>query len=204
MDVYLLPLDAVYERLDEELARLFPNRMKKAAACRSGRQRLGEIGAAVLLREVLHIGESDLTLLPHGKPICAKSKPFNLSHGGDFAVLAVGERAVGADIEKADREVSDEVAKRMFTPEEAAGDRLAVWTMKEALAKAIGDGLSRADGDRSVLPLLKGEPIGVGGKTYFGQSFLIEGHRLALCGEGEPFEVVFHRPTRVELVTPDK
>jgi len=80
---------------------------------------------------------------------------FNVSHSGDLALVCIAEGVeVGVDLERL-RPVPDAVAiaRRRFTPEEARfveeggpadADRrfLTCWTRKEALAKALGAGLS--------------------------------------------------------------
>lgn len=98
---------------------------------------------------------------PWGKPGLNHSRSairFNLSHAGDFALLAVSEVAdVGVDIEcRLPRSGAQALADRFFTPADralltAAADRqdavyLRLWTRKEACVKAAGgrlfDGLA--------------------------------------------------------------
>lgn len=79
---------------------------------------------------------------------------FNLSHTDGLIVLAVTrERAVGVDVERADRKVNLSVADHYFSPAEAAalgalepglqhGRFLDLWTLKESYIKARGMGLS--------------------------------------------------------------
>ena len=91
----------------------------------------------------------------NGKPFLeTRNLQFNLSHSGDLAFIAVAQsRQVGADIEQV-RPMPDlqAVAARVCTPGEL--DRLgglaesereraffAMWTRKEALAKATGEGI---------------------------------------------------------------
>jgi 4'-phosphopantetheinyl transferase len=78
---------------------------------------------------------------------------FNLSHSGDFAVLAVSSTFdLGVDIEEM-RPVEEPVADRFFSPAEADNLRCIsnehsvrafyrCWTSKEAFVKAHGAGLS--------------------------------------------------------------
>ena len=78
---------------------------------------------------------------------------FNLSHSGDYAVLAISDSPVGIDIEYKKNHY-EAVAKRCFCQEEYEdimavediGERqrrfLQYWTMKEAYIKYTGEGLS--------------------------------------------------------------
>ncbi len=103
-------------------------------------------------------GAVELRTSEHGKPelVSAGSAAlhFNVSHSGDLALLAfASDSPVGVDLER-ERARSDvaKLSSRFFAPEEHAailaappGERrrafLAVWTAKEALLKARGDGL---------------------------------------------------------------
>jgi len=70
---------------------------------------------------------------------------FSLSHGGSWAVCAVGETPLGVDVELPRCSIA--VARRWFHPEEVAAaedpDSLCrLWTAKEAFVKALGTGFS--------------------------------------------------------------
>jgi 4'-phosphopantetheinyl transferase len=92
----------------------------------------------------------------YGKPFLdsAFNTHFNLSHSGELAILAVGPRELGADVELvrpledlesvahgffSPREVAD---LHRYTPEERLRAFYRCWTRKEAYVKAIGEGLS--------------------------------------------------------------
>lgn len=91
----------------------------------------------------------------HGKPALegAGELAFNLSHSGRLAALAIAEGCdLGCDIEEV-REVKEDIAERYFSADEVAqlralpADRqndafFRCWTRKEAVVKALGDGLS--------------------------------------------------------------
>ena len=93
----------------------------------------------------------------HGKPSLVQEAAmhFNLSHSHELAILAVGARTLGADVEYL-RPVEDHqrLADRFFTPRESAALRgcegeasvatfFHLWTCKEAYLKAIGKGLAK-------------------------------------------------------------
>jgi 4'-phosphopantetheinyl transferase len=102
----------------------------------------------------------ELTIGPHGKPALAASTGgdlrFNLSHTGDYALLAfANHREVGIDLEQirpiADLEL---LSTTVLSPREQAifaslpdAGRIRfffdMWTRKEAYVKALGVGLGR-------------------------------------------------------------
>ncbi|GAA5231519.1 4'-phosphopantetheinyl transferase superfamily protein [Verticiella sediminum] len=71
---------------------------------------------------------------------------FNVSHSGAWVAVAVAGHAVGVDVECGCPPDHRDIAARWFRPEEAhrAGTPagfLSVWTAKEAVLKASGEGL---------------------------------------------------------------
>jgi 4'-phosphopantetheinyl transferase len=92
----------------------------------------------------------------YGKPLIAEppgvTLGFNLSHTTGLAVVAVTSGAsVGVDVEHTGRAVRVEIAREIFSADEMdalqalpelkqPGRFFALWTLKEALAKARGEG----------------------------------------------------------------
>lgn len=97
---------------------------------------------------------------PYGKPsatVCGARAPvsFNVSHSGAHALIALADRGrIGVDVEeRAPRHDPDGPIRAVFSPAEqkelaaACGAHkldlfFTLWTMKEALIKALGVGLS--------------------------------------------------------------
>jgi 4'-phosphopantetheinyl transferase len=153
---------------DEEILRLgtFLSRDERAKADRFAfaRDRRRFVTAHALLRFALwqETGASDAKFVigAYGKPELdppygSPRLRFNLSHSGTLAVCGVCYgHDIGVDTERVDAHFAfDDIAARYFTPNEQAqiasaqgSDRLAafwrIWTMKEAVLKAVGRGLS--------------------------------------------------------------
>jgi 4'-phosphopantetheinyl transferase len=118
-------------------------------------------GMRLLLARHLDLDPGALSFVTNefGKPRLATGGPvnFNLSHSGDRAVLAISDvLQVGIDLERI-RLIDDaDLARRYFQPSECeaiAGRRdpadrrqafFLVWTLKEAVVKALGSGLATA------------------------------------------------------------
>jgi 4'-phosphopantetheinyl transferase len=92
---------------------------------------------------------------------------FNISHSGDWALIAVADAPVGVDLERPRRFRNPTgLARRLCTPRELDSVRggedqtglLRLWVRKEAVAKADGSGLLMALGGLDVLdPIVGGE-----------------------------------------------
>ena len=118
---------------------------------------------------------------------------FNLSHSGDYAVLAVGDSPVGIDIEhKKDR--YEAVAERCFCKEEyediMAGVTLQeqqmcflqYWTMKEARIKCSGEGMRIPLNSFSIIRRENGiSRTGDGEYWFTGRPFWEPSYYVSLC-----------------------
>lgn len=123
---------------------------------------------------------------------------FNLSHSGEYVVLAVSDQAVGVDIEYKKKNALG-IAKRFFCPEEyeiilaADGEKaqeqlfLEYWTMKEAYVKYSGKGLELP---LSSFLIRKEEENGISRvqdtEIWF-TTFFLEGgkHCVSICSGGK-------------------
>jgi len=99
----------------------------------------------------------EFTANDYGKPAVAGPIRFNVSHSGDYALLAFANQLhLGIDVERISGErVVAELAQRILSPGEyqrfnaiAPARRTStffqIWTLKESLLKGIGSGLSVA------------------------------------------------------------
>ena len=119
---------------------------------------------------------------------------FNLSHSGTFALCAVDDAPVGADIEMV-RPHHPKLAQRICSPEELAWldrqpDRecalLRLWTAKESRVKYTGTGLTLPL--RSIaVPLPPATELD-GLRYFFAQG---EDWLLSICGHSTPNGVQF-------------
>lgn len=160
--INLDPDDRTADGLRGHLAPDELERLERLDRTPVGRRWLVSRGA---LREILaaELGTSPpsvrLELGPHGRPgfdpeTHQTDLDFNLSHSGDFALMATGRSLrVGIDVERLRRGRDPlRVANRYFSPAEVEAVRafpkadrpaafLRYWTAKEALAKGLGLGL---------------------------------------------------------------
>jgi 4'-phosphopantetheinyl transferase len=168
--VWRVPLDVPAGTLATLAALLGGDELVRAARFRLPRDRQRYLVAHGALRSILarYLRRGPARLRfgvgPHGKPHLragAGTAPlrFNLAHADDLALVAVAwRREVGVDVEREHAARVDlDVAHRMFDAADAAAlGRLApapraraffaLWTAREAWAKATGVGLAEGDG----------------------------------------------------------
>jgi 4'-phosphopantetheinyl transferase len=136
---------------------------------------------------------------PSGKPYdpADPGLEFNLSHSGHSVALAVGNRPVGVDIELL-RPTLDwqPIAKRFFSADEQRWlegfdsaeqpqQFVALWSRKESLLKATGEGIAGGLSGFSAIATDPAEPeiaIDHRGRRWFVRSYAcLPGYGLALC-----------------------
>lgn len=188
MRVHLLRIDALREAEIAALRERFPHRAAAAERLRQEPARRRALAGTWLLCHALRL--EDETLLRYGqwgKPMAEAYPPFSLSHSGDWALLAVGEAELGADIEAIQpRRIG--ALRRLSTPEEAAwaGEDperwFQLWTWKEAVMKATGLGLALSPQSLCVLPFTAGGNVEAAGGTWYAVPVQgPEGYAVGIC-----------------------
>lgn len=152
-----------YERLYQLAC---PERKARADRYRRREDALRCVAADALLRKALGSGGYTVERTPSGKPFIKENKNFhfNLSHAGNWVVIAYGDREVGVDVEAHRENIDMEtIAGRFFSPEEQRyifSDKenprqrfFEIWTGKESCLKYLGVGLKTDLTSFSVLSL---------------------------------------------------
>jgi 4'-phosphopantetheinyl transferase len=135
---------------------------QRVGAFRREDDALRSLAGGLLVRYVA--GGEPVRYTEKGKPYVAGGPFFNVSHSGDYAVIAVGAAPVGIDIEHMGNPRGGNLASRaeaFFHPDELRyfGENPSlrrfyeIWTQKEAFAKMKGDGLGIGLKTFSVLDL---------------------------------------------------
>lgn len=161
--------------------------------------------AGLLLRRVCGVTDDcQLTYNMNGKPYLKnQSINFNISHSGDYVVLATANREIGVDIEKI-ADYPDKIVIRCFTSlerewmkqEKETEAFYRLWTAKESVMKASGFGLSLPPEVFSVLPMNTSGHY-IAGKTWFLDWIPYDNYMICLTIEGkaEKTEVITITPT---------
>ena len=190
MDTALLP-DPREGGLFSELPKA---RLEKAVRLLSPGKRKESAGAGLLLARILprYFASAEEVFADERGKLLHPRLFLSLAHGGGMAVLAVGERPVGCDVEKFPR-VRETVLRRFLKEERAfvegagvgarEGAFYRIWTGKESYLKRTGEGLSawkevRVLPEGLILRAGKEQPCRIVWKEA-GE------HLLALCHEEE-------------------
>ncbi|MBQ4526836.1 MAG: 4'-phosphopantetheinyl transferase superfamily protein [Clostridia bacterium] len=198
--------------LEAAMKRLPPHRRKKAVSLKKRNAGNLSVGAWITLCGGLKSLGADIDSLifdkhPNGKPYIKNSDiHFSLSHSGTFAVCAISDSDVGADIEEI-TEFNPRLAKRYFnkteydhifsksTPEEQRNEFFRIWTLKESYVKFTGKGIS---GFPDSTLILNQEPHLL--NDVHGLNFLefdLPSYKISVCGYNLPKETV---PERINLI----
>lgn len=163
VQIWGIEVPAVTDQLDRLHAMLREEEQEKAARFHHASDRDASIAARGALRLLIaHFTQREPVELifrytENGKPYLISphgNLSFNISHSGDWVLLAIGrERHIGVDIERIRRSVDVlTIAARWFTAGEASLIEKAedphdlffrLWARKEAFIKACGTGLFR-------------------------------------------------------------
>ena len=175
--------EADYRKL---YAKASPERKNRADRYRRREDALRCVTADALLRFALGTDAYTVEKNHDGKPFI-KDRPdffYNLSHSGQWVVIAFGESEVGVDVEQIRMDADIEaIAGRFFSSEEqqyihaessqSRNRFFEVWAGKESYVKFLGTGLKKSMSSFSILSL---EP-----DVHLHQRMLPGGYCLCLC-----------------------
>lgn len=201
MQLYVADIQQLKQYESAALPLLTPERRGEAERTKPEQDRLHCIAAGLLLRHVLGVtSDADLRRNEFGKrELAGEGLCFNLSHGGNYAVLAVFSVPVGVDIEPVGEKRPIIIPRRFLQPDELAWleegptpERFAwLWTRLESALKADGRGFGLEQRNFSVLD---------SGHPWYLETFSYDGHTIS-CAAGEKFEVELEELQADDLLT---
>lgn len=210
-----------FVKLDEELFQsnhallLNTDEMKRALRFKFELHRKRYITARASLRLILgqYLTRApqaiEIATTPTGKPFIPNCDlQFNLSHSDDRALYAIGfQTPVGVDLEKIRSHYSEAVAERFFSPEEyqhlsqlpaeqKQPQFFKIWTGKEALVKALGEGLgfplsSFTIPDQGLIKTIRLENQGHSQVWYLEHLALFQGYQAAFVTQQKMSQLSF-------------
>ena len=179
---------------------LSSDRQKRLERYRTFQSKAACLVSGLLLRMTLGADyEKQLITNQHGKPLLADNSCFfNISHSGDYVILAISDCELGADIEKI-APYNPKVANRCFTANEKewlnqspCDERFyQLWTGKEAVMKATGKGFSMNPQSFELLPIQNGKHE-ILDKHWFFRWFPLDGHQVCVISSEEKNTELIH------------
>ena len=187
-------------------------RKEKTDRFKNSEDKKRSLVSELLIRKALTDRNIDFTDLvfeygEHQKPYLKNISNFhfNISHSGDYVILAVSDKEIGCDIEKI-RKYDLKIAERFFTKKEykdiinAKDDEerqklfFLYWVLKESYIKQNGQGLSQPL-DSFEITLGEKKQIDVSSEynnsdLCLKQINLIPGYCIAVCSYDEDIEVI--------------
>lgn len=199
ISIYTIHIDQLRNMDFSWLQKAMPSRWQKAQRFIREEDRLLCLGAGELLRSVAGIeSEEDLILSDTGKPLAPGKIDFSLSHSAHRCAIAVNHGAIGLDIEKmaepfpAEAEIAFTDDEKAFAKNGSLQDAYRLWTMKESMLKATGQGFLLEPASFSVLPAISGNAVSVCGSTWHVKSGEFDGYALSICRNKRVAQLCIH------------
>lgn len=186
--LYVLDVDTAFHHKKQLLESVNDKQREKALRYKNEIDQVRSLASAYLMNR---LSKEPLQYNDTGKPFFANGPFFNISHSGQFIVMAVSNKDIGVDIEEnVEKDMSSLI--RIFNEVEARmikehSDFYYLWCAKESLIKCIGSSINKIR-EIPALPLN-------GLKTYKGQDFWCETfiedkHIISITRMSkEPFEI---------------
>ncbi len=195
MELYIVNIHTL--RDGEGLSLLPPERRAHTQRFYQKEDRLRSLAAGLLLRHAFGERQNALLKTETGKLNLADGPCFNLSHSGDFVILGVSEHIVGVDIERI-APYDRRVAARCYTQDELLwlesqendSAFYKLWTAKESIMKATGQGFRMPPESFSVLPVADGAHTVQGEAWYLRWCSLPDHMICTACKEEESITTI--------------
>ena len=190
--LYLLHTSLVKNKLSFVTNFVSEERKEKAQKFVQEKDRLLSLGAGYLIKRYLHI--EDLLETKSGKPYLKDGPFFNISHSGEYVLLAIHEqREVGVDIERIDEKKIGAIKFVLNEKEKGINDTntlFQMWSNKESLIKCLSTGIKDIK-KVDALPLEGNHTIN--NEEYFVKSMMYDGYSLSVSLKGkEPFNILIN------------
>ncbi len=198
IELFAADIRQIAPRADKLICLLDEERQARVRAYGASDNAMRSLAAGLLLYDAFGESARNARFVhgKRGKPSLPSHRPFNLTHAGDYAVLALSEEAVGVDVERIRPINWQKLSTRFFHPREQrflqeAHDPVeqffTVWTLKESYLKAEGQGFSVSPRTFCILP--DGESAVLeGGTGYRFRSYdAFPGYCLSVCGRERAF-----------------
>ena len=198
IDIYCISTSLIKENYEYVVSFVDSKRKEKALKYLNEKDRLLSLGAAFLMKKYLPKGEIKKTTT--GKPYLEGGPFFNISHSGEYVVLAIDPSIeVGIDIERIDEkkiETIKYVLGEEKQNEEDVNSLFRAWSNKESLIKCLSTSIQD-------IKIIKGFPLEgrriINNETFYTKSTITNGYSLSLTLKSdEPININIKQVEKLE------
>ena len=198
VNVYILHTQAVKENFGKILEYVDESRKVKALKFVQEKDKLLSLGAGYLMKK--YLPNEEILETKFGKPYLKNGPKFNVSHSGEFVVLAIHEqREVGVDIERINENKIDVIKFVLSDKEKGVRDTntlFQMWSNKESLIKCLSTGIKD-------IKIVEGLPLEgkrtINNEEYFVKSMIYNGYSLSVSLKGkESFNIIINEVVNLD------
>ena len=186
--LYVIDIELAYRHKKTLLESVSEAQKTKALKFKNEPDQIRSLASSYLMNK---LSKEPLQFSDMGKPFYQNGPYFNVSHSGQYIVMAVSNKEVGVDIEENnDKDMSALI--RIFNEAEAKmikehADFYYLWCAKESLIKCIGSSVSKI----KEVPALPFNGVkSFKGQDYYCKTFIEDKHIISITRMGnEPFDI---------------
>ena len=186
--LFVLDIELAFRHKKVLLESVNESQKEKALKFKSENDQIRSLASSYLMNK---LSKEPLQFNSTGKPFYQNGPHFNVSHSGQYIVMAVSNKDIGVDIEE-NKEKDMSMLIRIFNEAEAKiikehADFYYLWCAKESLIKCIGSSVSKI----KEVPALPFNGVkSFKGQEYYCQTFIEDKHIISITRlSNEPFNV---------------
>lgn len=186
--LYTIDINTAFHHKKTLLEKVNDQQKEKALKYKNELDQVRSLASSYLINK---LSKEPLLFNDMGKPFFEKGPFFNVSHSGQYIVMAVSNKDIGVDIEE-NKEIDMSPLIRIFNEAEAKmikehADFYYLWCAKESLIKCIGSSISRI----KEIPALPFNGVkSFNGKQYYIKTFIEDKHIISITRlSDEPFDI---------------
>lgn len=186
--LYTIDINTAFHHKKTLLEKINDQQKEKALKYKNELDQVRSLASSYLINK---LSKEPLLFNDMGKPFFEKGPFFNVSHSGQYIVMAVSNKDIGVDIEE-NKEIDMSPLIRIFNEAEAKmikehADFYYLWCAKESLIKCIGSSINRI----KEIPALPFNGVkSFNGKQYYVKTFIEDKHIISITRlSDEPFDV---------------
>ena len=186
--LFVLNIELAFRHKKVLLESVNESQKEKALKFKSENDQIRSLASSYLMNK---LSKEPLQFNDTGKPFYQNGPHFNVSHSGQYIVMAVSNKDIGVDIEE-NKEKDMSMLIRIFNEAEAKmikehADFYYLWCAKESLIKCIGSSVSKI----KEVPALPFNGVkSFKGQEYYCQTFIKDKHIISITRlSNEPFNV---------------